>query len=101
MELATTIKDNVVEITATGIIVSIDDSSRVKDEIIKQNAANPGKDINLIIEDSYLIPSSLIGALLKMIHENKTPISITTKNEQLYYLIQRLKLTDLLNVRQS
>ena len=73
MEITTQINEDSVEITATGIIVSIDDSSRIKEEIIKQEAANPGKNIQLIIEDSYLIPSSLIGALLKMIHENKTP----------------------------
>jgi len=100
MEIKTKIEDDAVVISATGIIVSIDDSSKVKEEIIKQEAANPGKNIDLIIEDSYLIPSSLIGALLKMIHENKTPISVLTRNEQLFYLIQRLKLTDLLRVRQ-
>lgn len=100
MEITVKITNKSVEIKATGIIVSLDDSSKIKEEIVKQEAANPGKNIELIIEDSYLIPSSLIGALLKMIHENKTPISVLTKNEQLYYLIQRLKLTELLNVKQ-
>ncbi len=100
MEIKTKVDGDTTIITVTGVIISIDDSSKIKEEIIKQEAAYPGNNVELVIEDSYLIPSSLIGALLKMIHENKIPISVLTKNEQLYYLIQRLKLTELLRVRE-
>lgn len=57
--------------------------------------------IRIIFNDSYIMPSSLIGFLLKVIHEDKFDLDIEVKKDDLYNLLARLNLVKQLNVIRS
>ena len=56
------------------------------------------KSISIIFQDSYVIPSSLIGFLLKSIHDDKIDLSVVVKQPELYQLLDRLNLVSGLKV---
>ena len=56
------------------------------------------KNIVIVFQDSYVIPSSLIGYLLKSIHDDKIDLSVKVKQHELYELLDRLNLISALKV---
>jgi len=73
------------------------------DEIksVATNLINSHKSIIILLESSYVIPSSLIGYLLKIIHDNKINVSIRVKQKELYELLDRLNLVSALRVSKA
>lgn len=90
---------NQVSIIVTGVVGTIDDTLKVKTAIVDSFHQNKQADINLYFEDSYVITSSMIGFLIKFIRGDKANLSIYPKDAQLYNLIERLNLLDILNVK--
>ncbi len=66
---------------------------------IKTTISNlTSKSVSIIFQDSYVIPSSLIGYLLKSIHDDKIDLNIKVKQHELYELLDRLNLISALKV---
>lgn len=81
-----------------GVIKSMDDSLAIKQSITEQYMKDKGVKIILVIEDSFIMTSSVIGTILKMIQKDKMNISIHVRNAELIELLQKLNLVQLLNV---
>jgi len=74
------------------------------DEIIRNvkgllNSINNG--IDLVFEDAFVIPSSLIGSLLELRNSGDNRVVIHAKNHKLVTLFERLNLLDLLSVKKA
>jgi len=86
-------KANVIEIE--GVIKTISDANKIND-VIKDFKA--GESIIIKIKDSFAMPSSVIGILMKKVEEGVN-IKIEVGSEILYELLDDLNLTDKFNVK--
>jgi len=84
---------NIIEVD--GVIKTITDSQQLVDAI--QAAAQNGSVI-IKINDSFSLPSTVIGKLLKM-KDSGVKISLEVKDEILYELLDDLNLIEAFNVR--
>jgi hypothetical protein len=89
----------VYDVNITGIVKTIEDSVNFKDTINSILGKNRNAVINLHIIDSYIITSSIIGTLLKLIQKDKANISLYSYQQDLTDLIEKLNLTVLLNMK--
>lgn len=89
------------KINVKGIIKTIEDSANFKKAISDIAAKEPSASIEIHILDSYIITSSIIGQVLKIIQKDGVKISIYAYNKDLYELIDKLNLVSLLNARKA
>ena len=89
------------KINVKGIIKTIEDSANFKKAISDIAAKEPNASIEIHILDSYIITSSIIGQVLKIIQKDGVKISIYAYNKDLYELIDKLNLVSLLNARKA
>ena len=59
------------------------------------------KEIDIHILDSYIITSSTIGFLGKIIQQSKQNINVIVYNSELYELLENLNVIDLLKVKKG
>ena len=78
-----------------GIIKTINDSQMLVNAI--KDAANSGS-VSIRINDSFSLPSTVIGELLKL-KDNGVSISMEVKDEILYELLDDLNLISTFNVK--
>ena len=78
-----------------GIIKTINDSQMLVNAI--KDAANSGS-VSIKINDSFSLPSTVIGELLKL-KDNGVSISMEVKDEILYELLDDLNLISAFNVK--
>jgi len=78
-----------------GIIKTINDSQMLVNAI--KDAANSGN-VSIKINDSFSLPSTVIGELLKL-KDNGVSISMEVKDEILYELLDDLNLISAFNVK--
>ena len=78
-----------------GIIKTINDSQMLVNAI--KDAANSGS-VSIKINDSFSLPSTVIGELLKL-KDNGVSISMEVKDEILYELLDDLNLITTFNVK--
>ena len=81
-------------IEINGVIKTITDAQEVIDAIKSVD----GKTLRLIVKDSFALPSSIIGYLIKKSEEG-TNVSIEVGSEILGELLDDLNLTKIFNVR--
>ena len=84
-----------------GIIKSIEDNKRIKEEVEKLVKDSNLKEIDIHILDSYIITSSTIGFLGKIIQQSKQNINVIVYNSELYELLENLNVIDLLKVKKG
>ena len=82
-------------IEVDGIIKTINDSQMLVNAI--KDAANSGS-VSIRINDSFSLPSTVIGELLKL-KDNGVSISMEVKDEILYELLDDLNLISAFNVK--
>jgi len=87
---------NVLRITIHGHVTGVSEVIVLK-EIMDNNTES--SNIELIINDAYVIPSMLIGALLKKVHADKKKVSIQTSQKRLKTLISELSLNTFIEMR--
>jgi hypothetical protein len=94
--------------TATGhrvnikeVIKTIEDSGSFKKELTDIVSSDPHSTVEVHILDSYIITSSIIGTLMKLIQKDGAKISIHTYNADLFELLDKLNLVQLLNVKKN
>ncbi len=86
------------EISVTGTIKTIDDSTALRGAI--QTLVEGGAtSITLRIEDSFAMPSAVIGYLMKMVNRDKVKLSVLATDPRLVELLDELQLTGPFGVR--
>lgn len=85
------------EVVITGNIKSVEDSLLIKDTI-NTLVAQGSQNIHLKIKDSLSITSTMIGFLMKLVHQEKVHLFITVGDSRLYSLLEELKLLQQFNV---
>lgn len=94
MELHST-KDG--ELIIKGNIKTITDYEDIK-RAIKEQMGRQIKDIDVKIEDSFSITSSVVGFFLKVINKDKINLKILVKDDRLYKILRDLNLLELFKV---
>ncbi|MEF3191628.1 MAG: hypothetical protein K6347_03625 [Campylobacterales bacterium] len=96
------IKENrtpeMVEVVVSGTIKSVDDSMKIKEALIAALATDKSVALRLVINDSFIVTSSVIGFLLKLIQKDRINLTVVAKKSELYELFESLRLVSLLNV---
>lgn len=80
-------------ITISGQIKTMEDYKNIK-IIINNFLLNGINEISIEIKDSISVPSSVIGLLLKAIHQDNAKISINTNSPNLIKIFKELNLID-------
>ncbi|NWF66625.1 MAG: hypothetical protein HXX81_04055 [Campylobacterales bacterium] len=88
-----------IDLIVNGNIKSVEDSTILKDELAKAISQLKTRVLNLFIEDSFIITSSVIGNLVKLIQKDKVPLYIFVKNNDLYKLLENMNLITVLNIK--
>lgn len=101
MDLVTKRSENKVDIIITGNIKSIVDGQTIKDAILKSFNHNDSVHINLHIKDSFIITSSVIGFLIKVIKLDKIPLHVIVESDELYVMLNEMNLIDDMNVKKA
>ncbi len=86
------------ELTITGNIKSIEDSSEIKKALQALQQAG-ARNVLLKVKDSFAMTSTVIGHLMKLVNIDKITISIVVGDYRLYELLEELSLIHLFNVR--
>lgn len=87
------------DIIISGNIKSISDTDVIKSAIIRAWNKDESKSLNIFIDDSFIITSSVIGFLIKFIKKDRMPITLYVKNDELYEMLDDMNLVEALNVR--
>lgn len=99
MELNIKNSSSAVDIIIKGNIKSVSDTDSIKSAIQETWDVDDTKPINIRIDDSFIITSSVIGFLIKFIKKDKIPISLFVKNDELFEMLDDMNLVNVLNVR--
>ena len=79
-------------------IKSIGDNDKIKHAIEQAWKNDNDANIDIYINDSFIITSSVIGFLIKFIKKDKMKISIYVYNEELYEMLDDMNLVEALHV---
>jgi hypothetical protein len=85
------------ELVVSGTIKTINDSMCVRDALQKLREDGVTA-ITLRIEDSFALPSAVIGYLMKLVNREKVKLTLLAGDKRLSELLEELQLTDLFGV---
>jgi len=85
------------ELVINGIIKTIDDSMTLRDAVQKLHEGG-ATSITLRIEDSFALPSAVIGYLMKLVNRDKVRLTLQAGDRRLCELLDELQLTATFNV---
>jgi len=86
------------EISVTGNIKTIDDSTAFRAAV--QRLFEGGSTAIIIrIEDSFAMPSAVIGYLMKLVNRDKVKLTVLAGDPRLAELLDELQLKELFGVR--
>ena len=94
-----TLEGKTYRIHVKGTISSIEDSDRIIETMKNAIEQDPEVEIDLIIEDSYIMLSRLIGNLLKLIKKDGKKVSLYAGENNLISLLSKLGLQEVFNVQ--
>lgn len=101
MDLETKVHSDHVDIVITGTIKTIANAQIIKETIRNAHEEYPGTIINLIIQNSFIITSSVIGFVIKSIHLDKIALHVNVGSEELYTMLEDMNLIEMMNVRKA
>ena len=101
MDLVTKVHREHVDIIVTGTIKPIANAQAIKEAISKAHQQHPDTIINLMIKDSFIITSSVIGFLMKSIKMDKMNLYVNVGSEELYTMLDDMSLIEVMNVRKA
>lgn len=87
------------EVIITGNVKTIDDSMALRDEI-QQLVEGGASNVTLRFQDSFALPSAVIGYLMKLVNRDKVRLTLLAGDQRLYALLDELKLLEAFGVRQ-
>ncbi len=86
------------ELAVGGVIKTIDDSMALREAV--QKLVEGGADtLTLRIEDSFAMPSAVIGYLMKLVNRDKVRLTLLASDKRLCDLLEELQLTGTFGVR--
>jgi len=97
MGLNITANSGVSTIDIKGNIKSSSEAKMIQAAIQKAADSEHNQSIVINIIDSFIITSSVIGALVKFISKDKLPITIRVGNSELYEMLEEMELARLFN----
>ena len=98
MKVTTDLRGSALYLNVKGHITGMNEVENIKSTITLYNNFNT---VELLLEDAYVIPSSLLGYLVKLkVKENKS-IVINTKEESLEELLISLELHKLFSIKKG
>lgn len=86
------------ELSVSGIIKTIDDSMALR-EAIQKLYIGGATAITLKIEDSFALPSAVIGYLMKLVNRDKVRLTLLAGDPRLCELLDELQLTTTFGAR--
>lgn len=101
MQLESSQTANGYKVVIKDIIKTIEDSTIFKKGISDILLKDPTAKVDIHVIDSYIITSSIIGTLLKMVQKDNAKISVYVYSADLYELLDKLNLIVLLNVKKE
>ena len=87
------------EVIITGNVKTIDDSMALRGEI-QQLVEGGASSVTLRFQDSFALPSAVIGYLMKLVNRDKVRLTLLAGDQRLYALLDELKLLEAFGVRQ-
>lgn len=97
MEISINEGSGKIVVNIDGVIKGVTDSQRFKDAI--ESIQAQGKSIEININESFAITSTIIGYLRKKIQVDKLDVSLRVKDERLYELLEELMLAEIFNAK--
>jgi len=85
------------ELVVTGVIKTIDDSTQLRGELQRLHEGG-ATSITLRIEDSFALPSAVIGYLMKLVNRDKVRLTLVARDKRLYELLDELQLASVFGV---
>ena len=82
-------------------VKSMQDSMDLKEAISKELRTSKTQKIEVVIMDSFVITSSIIGSLLKFINADKVDLELVVQNPELYEFLQKMNLISALKARKG
>jgi hypothetical protein len=101
MKLEVKNKSGGVSILVREQVKSMQDSMDLKEAISKELKASKTQKIEVVIMDSFVITSSIIGSLLKFINADNADLELVVQNAELYEFLQKMNLVSALKVRRG
>jgi len=101
MDLVIKVHHEHVDVSITGTIKTIANAQTIKEAIRTTHEQHPDTIINLIIKDSFIITSSVIGSVIKSIKMDKMALHVNVGCEELYVMLEDMNLIDMMNVRKA
>lgn len=101
MDLEIKVHSDHVDIIITGTIKTISNAHMIKEAIHTTHEQYPGTIINLIIQNSFIITSSVIGFVIKSIQLDKIALHVNVGSEELYTMLEDMNLIEMMNVRKA
>lgn len=101
MEIVTRTNGGAIDITVVGTIKTISDGQAIKDCVKRMFEQDNQAVVNLHIKDSFIITSSVIGFLIKLIKIDKRALYVHVKSSELYSMLEDMSLIDSMNVRKG
>lgn len=98
MDLVTAVNHDYIDIIITGTIKTTANTQTIKEAVSKAHQQYPASRINLVIKDSFIITSSVIGFLIKSIKMDKLALFVVVFSQELYDMLDDMNLIELLNV---
>jgi hypothetical protein len=83
----------------TGLIKTPEDSATFKTEMESLLGSGSSKTLSIHILDSFIVTSSIIGSMLRAKTLENTNITLYVYNNELYKMIEELRLVDILKVK--
>ena len=86
------------ELTIQGNIKTVDDYMEIR-EAATRLVSSGTRTLHFRIEDSFSMPSAVIGFLVKLVNRDKVQVSMDIRDQRLFELLQELSLTGLFKAR--
>lgn len=101
MNLVSRVRSESVDIVVTDTVKTVANTQAIKDAILRAHEQHPDVIINLNLQDSFIITSSLIGFLIKSIKMDKVALNVNVGSIELYEMLEDMNLIEIMNVRKA
>jgi hypothetical protein len=101
MNIVSKVRSESVEVVVTGTIKTVANTQAIKDAILTAHMDHPDIPIHLNLQDSFIITSSLIGFLIKVIKMDKYTLILNVGSPELYEMLEDMNLIEIMNVRKA
>jgi hypothetical protein len=99
MEIVAQYLKDELKVVLRGESISMQDAMDFKKLVSTSIAKNMPTKLQIIVEEAYALPSSIVGALLKYKEIEKISVELIVKRAELMDSLERLALVELLNAR--